>query len=139
MIPAALQDELDARPHFVYRLFNSDDELIYVGCASDVEERLNSGLHPYAGLKRRVVVEEHPDKATARAAERAAIKDEAPLLNKHHNPKRFKAGARGGFTAVDPIHPLTQWMLDLNRPVTPDEQRDAIAKAWAHITAARPA
>lgn len=79
-------------PHFVYRCYAEDGELLYIGCTEDVQTRLaqltamcNIGRHAATGtLIRRMTshtVEEHPDRASAFAAERSAIANESPLLN----------------------------------------------------------
>lgn len=82
------------RPHFVYRIFDADDALIYIGCARDVESRLTlhcarSSQSPRSwAIRRRMVrhtVEEFPTKAAARAAEAEAIRSERPELNVLHN------------------------------------------------------
>lgn len=97
-------DDLDLypheRPHVVYRVFDARNRLLYVGCTIEINQRRN--IHLCWGNNNsetsrllslygdRWETEEHPDLATARAAERKAIHDEAPLLNKQHNPKRYK-------------------------------------------------
>jgi predicted GIY-YIG superfamily endonuclease len=110
------RDADDPRPHFVYRCFDAAGQLLYVGCALDVEDRMfhhthtcNIGKVPNGQLQRHMTswtAEEHPDKATARAAERRTIAAEAPLLNRQHNPRRF-ARAADGYVPVEPVHPLT--------------------------------
>jgi predicted GIY-YIG superfamily endonuclease len=113
--------------HYLYRCFDADDQLLYIGCARDVEGRMyhhtqlcNIGKQPNGTLRRhmaRWTSEAYPNKLAARAAERAAIRDEAPLLNKQHNPTRFRrlgvggptgGGDRSGYGLVEPVHPLTR-------------------------------
>lgn len=88
-------DAEDARPHNVYRIYDERDHLLYVGCAFDVESRisLHLALSTQSAASRRIqrhgayyTTEWHATKAQARKAERAAIRDEAPALNKQHNP-----------------------------------------------------
>lgn len=112
------RDDEDQREHSVYRLYNDSGDLLYIGCARDVEQRLM--LHHVFGYTL-CAIEEYPNKASARAAERAAIKAEAPLLNKQHNPQRFKGRKGGGFDAVEPIHPITARMLWNERPMSHEE------------------
>ena len=89
----------DHRPHYVYRIFDADDALLYVGCAEDVETRLSfhcafSSQSPtsweIAERMARHTSQEFPSKSTAHAEEIRAIKTEAPLLNRQHNITRFK-------------------------------------------------
>lgn len=88
---------LEDRPHFVYRLFGAADELLYVGCTSDLRRRSYnhsreqpwwdevegfSIIGPFVGegAKRR-----------ARAVEAHIIRTEAPRENIWHSTtsKRF--------------------------------------------------
>jgi predicted GIY-YIG superfamily endonuclease len=98
-------------PHYVYRCYDSDDRLIYIGVARDVRSRL---ANHKAGRGNRAVAEaarmeteQYPTRAHALAAEADAIYNEAPLLNVRHNAKRI-AGAGQSITP------------------TPDELRAAI-------------
>lgn len=78
--------------HVVYRCYDADDRLLYIGCTWDINSRLNvhaSSWHNPVSyvLNLRMVrhtVAEYPDKQSARKAEREAIRDEQPLLNLHH-------------------------------------------------------
>jgi hypothetical protein len=94
-------------PHHVYRCYDGAGTLLYIGCTDDVEGRMyhmtavcNMGKQPNGYLRRRVGPGEFSTRLAARAAERAAIEAEAPLLNRQHNPKRFRKGADGRFEAV---------------------------------------
>ncbi len=79
--------------HYVYRCFDADDRLLYVGCAANVKKRMS--LHALgkarasrtlAALMARYTTEgPYSDRATAEAAEQAAIVAEAPLLNIQHS------------------------------------------------------
>lgn len=80
-----------AAPHFVYRLFDTDDQLLYIGATCDVETRLFHLLHPcnigkVPGLTAERVarreVTKFPNRAAAFTAEKSAIKAEHPLLNR---------------------------------------------------------
>lgn len=122
-------DANDPREHFVYRLYDGDD-LLYIGCTEDVDARLR--LHHVAAKDGTCLWERHPNKAAARQAEREAIAAEAPLLNKQHNPTRFKKVGTN-FVPVEPIHPRTQAMLDDERPATMDEMREALEKVAAML------
>ena len=124
-------DAEDTREHFVYRLFNDDDDLLYIGCTSDIDMRLQ--LHHVPGAST-YELETHPTKAQARSAERSAIEAEAPLLNKQHNRKRFKPTGGGKFEPVEPVHPLTAAMIERDsRVVTLEDQYEAWAKVGAML------
>lgn len=128
---AAFTDAEDTRTHYVYRLFGHDGVLHYIGCTYDLVARME--FH-HVRLGGTMTTEEYPNRAEARAAERAAITAEAPLLNKQHNPTRFKALAGGGFVAIEPVHPLTAEMVDReNHVVTDDEVREALEKMGAAL------
>lgn len=79
-------------PHVVYRCYDADDRLLYVGHTHDINQRLDVhrsqwGNPASAALNMRMVRHteaEYPDKASAKAAEIQAIYDEAPVLNLHH-------------------------------------------------------
>ena len=92
-------DAEDKRPHYVYRIYDADDRLLYIGCAWRVNERIRfhceiSAQSPASWVIRRQMArytsERFPTKAEARAAERHAIATEWPLLNKQHSPRYRK-------------------------------------------------
>lgn len=94
-----LLDTEDQRPHYVYRIFDASDRLLYIGCAIHVPSRISmhvelSAQSPASWVIRREMArwtqERYPTKAEARAAERAAIADEWPVLNKQHSPRYRK-------------------------------------------------
>lgn len=115
--------------HYVYRCFGDDGQLLYVGCTRNVEERMyhhlqqcNMGKQPNGTLRRHMAhwtAEAFPTKLAAREGERRAIAEGSPLLNKQHNPARFKRIGVGGrtrgsipgmgYALVAPVHPLTRW------------------------------
>lgn len=85
----------------VYRVFDATGELLYIGSTTDLAQRIYNHLHnrfscgESVALRERihsVEGEEFPTLEEARAAERLAIRAEAPLLNKHHNPTRWRQG-----------------------------------------------
>lgn len=67
----------------LYRLFDQQGQLLYAGIAYTPEQRwLQHAVDkPWWKLVARRVVEWHPDRAEAEAAERKAIREEAPLYN----------------------------------------------------------
>lgn len=84
--------------HYVYRIFDADNALLYIGATSDVHARIVFHQRPWYGQSKasnemfgridRWTSEAHPSKEAALAAERAAIHAEAPLLNRLHNEGR---------------------------------------------------
>lgn len=79
--------------HYVYRCYDADGRLLYIGCTQDLAARMaihecDSDNPASAELVKRIAVleyEEYPDRTSGLEAERNAIRDEAPLLNTHHN------------------------------------------------------
>jgi len=76
-------DERANTKHYVYRLFDADARLIYIGCTYDVESRLKSHRHVmwWAPQIARIKITVHPTKAAAHEVERAAITAEKPRWN----------------------------------------------------------
>lgn len=106
-INALLKD----RPHYVYRLFDENDQLVYIGCARDPESRFNqhmdwnipSRVSDYFWRhKGRYTSVEYLNLRLARIAEREAIAEEVPLLNRFHNTRRFKR-VNGRYVALEQI------------------------------------
>lgn len=69
-------------PHFVYRVFDATGRLLYVGCAVDVERRMEQ----HSGQWWRWYVAEvtwtgYPTRAAGRTAEAEAIVAERPVCN----------------------------------------------------------
>lgn len=78
--------DIESQPTAVYRLYARDGRLLYVGMTNNPDVRF-----AYHALTRRwwqdieeKVIEWHPDRATARQHEAAAIKGEAPVHNAMH-------------------------------------------------------
>jgi predicted GIY-YIG superfamily endonuclease len=104
-------DTRNDRPHYVYRIFDAADRLLYVGCTEDVTTRLffhcqiSTPSEASWEIKRdmaRHTSQEYPSKAAAHAAEIHAIRTEMPLLNRQHNPGRFKR-VLGKYVAVESV------------------------------------
>lgn len=71
-------------PHFVYRCYDIDGDLLYVGCSKDVEKRLADHAkspNSWVPCVQFLELEEHPDLKTARTAESEAIATEHPYWN----------------------------------------------------------
>lgn len=82
------------RPCALYRYFDGADELVYVGISNDPGTRL--GQHrldkPWWDDVVTAKIQRYPDRASALAAERIAIRDEHPRYNIVHNGPRRDAG-----------------------------------------------
>lgn len=83
---------------YVYRIYDDAGALLYIGSTDNVVRRIDGHFKSQwscaenAALRERFAsydFEVFPTLAEARAAEKVAIHDEAPLLNKMHNPKRW--------------------------------------------------
>lgn len=111
------RDADDLHVHFLYRCYDAGGDLLYIGVAHDVEARMfhhthlcNISKQPNGTLRGHMVhhtAERFATKLEARAAERAAITAEAPLLNRQHNPRRFRKVGTATYGLVEPVHPLT--------------------------------
>ena len=82
----------------VYRVFDANGALLYIGSTRDLEARkaIHMADHksaiafPMQMCADRWEAEPHPTYEAAKAAEVAAIKAEAPYLNRQHNPTRWR-------------------------------------------------
>ena len=106
-----MSDLLTARPYFVYRIFDKNDQLLYIGSTREVEYRIS--MHTQSSIAQPSsweiaermsyqTVQEYPDKAQATIAEKQAIKSEMPLFNREHNPLRFKR-VKGRYLAIENV------------------------------------
>lgn len=107
------RDESEMEP-VLYRCFSHDGSLLYIGVSEDVENRIGLHLEPsMAGrslvsiiLRRHYAfhtVEPMPSWQAARTAERAAIKAERPIANRHHNPDMWRCRRHA---AAEPLFDL---------------------------------
>lgn len=71
------------KPHSVYRFYDADGALLYVGLTWNVGERIKGHRHaqPWWDEVRDIRVEPHPNSAAAHKAEAAAIRTENPRHN----------------------------------------------------------
>ena len=82
-LSTAPPDEVIPRAGFhLYRLWGEDDRLLYVGVSTRLANRLKSHYRRWGDLIKAVSWEEHPDERAMLAAEREAVRDEDPALNK---------------------------------------------------------
>ncbi len=71
----------------LYRWYDADDQLLYVGITNDPHVRQSSHAKKssWADFAHHARIERHPSRALAEAAEKAAIESERPLFNHVHN------------------------------------------------------
>lgn len=108
---------MNSRPTAVYRLYSSDDRLLYVGITVNPKVRFrdHKAQKPWWHEVTRKVVEWYDTRPEAEAIEGAALRDERPLYDKTH---RMGAGWRSsslGSTVPLARHSETQ------RAVLPDD------------------
>jgi predicted GIY-YIG superfamily endonuclease len=130
--------------HVVYRCYDADDRLLYIGCTRDIGARMqvhyaspdNPASVVIARRMERVTETEYPDKATAQAAEREAIYNEAPMFNLHHQRERVTPAQRDARIA--------HYLEETRPPVDPEtaawfrNELDKALAAFAFASAATP-
>ena len=92
--------------HYVYRLYDADDRLLYVGCTRRFAKRLQEHMRDKewaAQIDRWTISDPYPNRDEARAAEAAAIRDEAPRHNRVHR------GVPGWMLASHPDLSAAEW------------------------------
>lgn len=74
--------------HYVYRIYDEDGRLIYVGCTLNLFARLSAHtLNSWWAYQcSHVVAKVYPSKAAGRAVERAVIRTEKPRWNLNGRP-----------------------------------------------------
>lgn len=79
----------------VYRFFTADDQLLYVGCTTDLPTRLynHRATQPWWTSVTRIDIQHFADLGEALAAEETAIKTEAPTHSRYLQTDKQKAGA----------------------------------------------
>ena len=91
------QEERDNRPHYVYRYFDAQDRLLYVGVTINLKQRDAAHRHNSAwrvdAVRREV--EEYPNRETAYKCEAIAIREESPLHNRQGLPPRAQLASAG--------------------------------------------
>jgi excinuclease UvrABC nuclease subunit len=71
------------RPHYVYRCYDAEGHLVYVGCTSQLFKRLDyhRRYSVWASQITNVTAKVYPNQRLALAKERMAIVEENPLYN----------------------------------------------------------
>jgi predicted GIY-YIG superfamily endonuclease len=78
--------DIESQPTAVYRLYGSGGQLLYIGMTNDTDVRFKWHKLTKSWWHRikKTDIEWHPDRATARGQEAAAIKAELPVYNSMH-------------------------------------------------------
>ncbi|MGH3353386.1 MAG: GIY-YIG nuclease family protein [Nocardioides sp.] len=122
------------RPHYLYRCFDADDFLIYIGCTADIKKRMhNHHSSPRkcsrwltACMARHTVSDPYPNLKAARAAEHDAIRVEDPLFNTHE---------RGGGAMFSQVH-VARYLVDRGHLELATEtlcRCEIETDAWCHV------
>lgn len=84
-VPYGHDRPVEARPHFVYRYYDADEQPLYIGCTTNVRKReYGHRSKEWFPLVARREIEWFPDMFHGRMAERAAIQREQPRFNSMH-------------------------------------------------------
>lgn len=80
-------------PEFLYRHFNKDGILLYIGISLSAIQRLaqHEATSPWFEQISDVKIESYPDRESALDAERRAIENETPLYNIRHIESSIRA------------------------------------------------
>lgn len=106
-------------PHFLYRIFDAEGSLIYVGATSALKQRMAQhrsthrwlGGHPVLSVGDRMATwfaTEYPTRAEAFAAERLVIASESPELNTNHNNGLIPEATKENEVTLEPEYNLTE-------------------------------
>lgn len=113
--------------HYVYRFFDADGVLLYVGESKDPWKRWRGhrSTSSFAPLVARGRISVFSDRLTALQAERNAIVDEGPRFNVKHNPGVSSVPRRARVGRVKP--------LDTDRLRLLFQQSGLSATEFAHL------
>ncbi|MFM0608691.1 hypothetical protein PQR05_29595 [Paraburkholderia sediminicola] len=104
------------KPTALYRHFDAEDKLLYVGISLSAANRLAQHMQgsEWAGQIAKVTVTPFPNRSEAKTAETYAIQNEMPLWNKAENPSRY-VDFKDEFKIrlQKPKKPKLQWNEDL--------------------------
>lgn len=116
--------------HFIYRCYDADDLLLYIGCTSNVRRRIDahrrgSGTSLASRwlsqfMARHEVVGPFAGRDAGRAAERVAIKSEQPLFN-------YQERAGIGLAAWMTRAPIAHYLIEHDRL---DLALDTLCLCW---------
>lgn len=88
--------------HYVYRLFDADGRLLYIGATYHVPARLKAHRYntPWFSEVASVEYQTFPNRRAAFAAEAKAIHAEDPLYNRRHTPGYVEPSRRNARAAA---------------------------------------
>lgn len=134
-----MSDFQDALEHTVYRCYDAEDRLLYVGCTRDIGARMqvhlcsmdNPASVVIARRMERMTETKYPSKASGQAAEREAIRNEEPLFNLHHRRERLTPAERNA--RIDAYLEETRPAPDPEFAAWLKESTDAILSRFATV------
>ncbi|MEW5658318.1 GIY-YIG nuclease family protein [Streptomyces cinereoruber] len=116
-------------PTALYRLYDTDDRLLYIGITKNLEQRWTG--HKYSPTSsawwpavHRKVIEWHPTREAADEAETAAIVSEVPLHNKDKTPSSWNVKRTKRSAELD-------WTIALKEPYSQQAARILAAELEA--------
>lgn len=134
-----IKSDLNSRKTCVYRLFDADGVLLYVGASWNPKTRIfNHKDKPWWSQVAKSTIEWHPDRFTALRFEAKAIVEESPLYNvmgvdpdavRSPRSPRAEPRDRSGRTLAQAMHAvlLSPWGASSN--LTETQQRAAV-RTW---------
>lgn len=91
----------EPRPHFVYRIYDADERLIYVGCTANVKKRIGAHRRADGGnrasrwvsacMARYEVAGPYAGREIALQIEAQSINEEQPLFNTQRRATQYQA------------------------------------------------
>lgn len=118
----------------LYRLFDAEDRLLYIGCSRDVYSRIYSHEAASSSMLDAAVIQRHATRCyiafasvvckAAFAMEADTIRTERPLLNRVHNHGRWQTAGREWVPVDDATRREVEWLRGTD-PV----KADALAAA----------
>ncbi len=123
---ASTSDDTFGWKHLLYRMFDDDGNLLYVGRTGSLSGRFaaHARTQPWWGDVARSVIETLPNFEALCAAEKAAILAEKPRYNTHHNVARPEVVRVARYDGWDYGHDATAALEYFNRRIG-DEYRTA--------------
>ncbi len=109
----------------VYRLYDADDRLIYIGASHHLPERMRAHELSswFYSLIYRLDYADYPTRFDALAAEAVAIQEEAPVFNVRHRQEHYRDRDFADWTAED-IHACREWLRTNAIHLVPQSVRD---------------
>ena len=123
-----------ATRHFLYRWFDAEGRLLYVGITNDASRRVAEHVasKPWIGQAAQMTLTHYPDRAAVLAAEKEAIRMEQPAYNIVHNGGVNRAARRRALAPAIPAAPLGARMA---RALSQATAMALTSLAWAGLVA----